>query len=40
VYGGLLVAVILWQPRGVFPWVAPLYRRLMAGLPRAGRARA
>jgi branched-chain amino acid transport system permease protein len=40
VYGALLVAVILWRPRGVLPWLAPLYRRLLAGLPRAGRARA
>jgi branched-chain amino acid transport system permease protein len=40
VYGALLVVVILWRPRGVYPWVAPLYRRLLARLPGAGRAQA
>ncbi len=30
VYGGLLIAVILWQPRGVMPWVTRLSRRLAA----------
>jgi len=38
VYGGLLVAVILWRPRGVFPWFDRLYRGLIARLPSFGRA--
>ena len=38
VYGGLLVAVILWRPRGVFPWFDRLYRGLIARLPSPGRA--
>ncbi len=29
VYGGLLVAVILWRPRGVLPWFEAWYRRLV-----------
>ena len=40
VYGGLLVAVILWRPRGVIPWVAHLYEGLLRRLPATGRARA
>jgi branched-chain amino acid transport system permease protein len=36
VYGGLLVAVIRWRPRGVIPWFARLYEGLVARLP-AGR---
>lgn len=40
VYGGLLVAVILWRPRGVIPWFARLYQGLVAHLPAAGGARA
>lgn len=39
VYGGLLVAVILWRPRGVFPLVHRLYAALIARLPGAGRDR-
>jgi branched-chain amino acid transport system permease protein len=35
VYGGLLVAVILWRPRGVIPWFARLYEGLVARLPAA-----
>jgi len=35
VYGGLLVAVILWRPRGVIPWFARLYEGLAARLPAA-----
>jgi branched-chain amino acid transport system permease protein len=38
VYGGLLVAVILWRPRGIFPWFDRLYRGLIARLPSFGRA--
>ena len=33
VYGGLLVAVILWRPRGVFSWFHRLYHRLVTRLP-------
>lgn len=40
VYGGLLIAVILWRPRGVTPWVAELYEALAAHLPTVGRAKA
>lgn len=40
VYGGLLVAVILWRPRGVIPWFARLYQGLVARLPALGGARA
>jgi hypothetical protein len=40
VYGGLLVTVILWRPRGVYPWFARVYSRLLARLPGAGRAQA
>jgi len=29
VYGGLLIAVILWRPRGVIPWFARLYASLV-----------
>jgi len=29
VYGGLLVTVILWRPRGVLPWFESWYRRLV-----------
>jgi branched-chain amino acid transport system permease protein len=36
VYGGLLVTVILWRPRGVFPWFQRLYLGLVARLPGAG----
>jgi len=38
VYGGLLVAVILWRPRGVIPWFARLYEGLVARLPALGGA--
>lgn len=40
VYGGLLVTVILWRPRGVYAWFAWLYQGLLARLPgaRGGRA--
>jgi branched-chain amino acid transport system permease protein len=40
VYGALLVAVILWRPRGVFPWFARLYGRVVARLPAVGAAQA
>jgi len=40
VYGGLLVAVILWRPRGVFPWFARVYGWAVARLPAAGAAKA
>lgn len=40
VYGGLLVAVILWRPRGVIPWFARLYEALLTRLPAMGRAQA
>ncbi len=40
VYGGLLVAVILWRPRGVFPWFAWLYRWVVTHLPAASGAAA
>jgi branched-chain amino acid transport system permease protein len=40
VYGGLLVAVILWRPRGVYPWFQWLYQGLLAVLPSGGRSRA
>jgi branched-chain amino acid transport system permease protein len=40
VYGGLLVAVILWRPRGVIPWFARLYEGLVARLPAARGAQA
>ncbi len=36
VYGGLLVAVILWRPRSVYPWFHRLYRGLVAVLPSVG----
>jgi branched-chain amino acid transport system permease protein len=36
VYGGLLVGVILWRPRGVIPWFARLYQGLVARLPAVG----
>ncbi|HSB72906.1 MAG TPA: branched-chain amino acid ABC transporter permease [Candidatus Methylomirabilis sp.] len=39
VYGGLLVAVILWRPRGVFSWFHRLYQGLVARLPTAAGAR-
>ena len=35
VYGGLLVTVILWRPRGVFSWFQRLYQGLLARLPGA-----
>ncbi|HYB73467.1 MAG TPA: branched-chain amino acid ABC transporter permease [Candidatus Sulfotelmatobacter sp.] len=35
VYGGLLMAVILWQPRGVIPWLARVFRRAAARRPAA-----
>jgi branched-chain amino acid transport system permease protein len=38
VYGALLVAVILWRPRGVLPAFARLYQTLLARLPGGGRA--
>jgi branched-chain amino acid transport system permease protein len=38
VYGGLLVAVILWRPRGVIPWFARLYQGLVSRLPAVGGA--
>lgn len=40
VYGGLLVGVILWRPRGVIPWFVRLYEGLVARLPTAGGPRA
>jgi branched-chain amino acid transport system permease protein len=40
VYGGLLMAVILWRPRGVIPWFAKLYQELVRHLPTVGGARA
>ncbi len=40
VYGGLLVAVILWRPRGVIAWFARLYDSLAARLPVLGGTRA
>ena len=40
VYGGLLMAVILWRPRGVIPWFAKLYQGLVRRLPTVGGARA
>ena len=40
VYGGLLVAVILWRPRGVFPWFARVYGWIVDHLPSPGGARA
>jgi branched-chain amino acid transport system permease protein len=40
VYGGLLVAVILWRPRGVFPLFERLYQGMVARLPGAGGGRA
>ncbi len=40
VYGGLLVAVILWRPRGVFPLFERLYHGFVARLPGAGGGRA
>ena len=40
VYGGLLVAVILWRPRGVFPWFARLYGWVIDRLPALGVAKA
>lgn len=33
VYGALLIAVILWRPRGVIPWFDQLYRKLATRLP-------
>ena len=39
VYGGLLVGIILWRPRGVFPLFLRAYRSLVTRLPAAGRAR-
>lgn len=38
VYGALLIAVILWRPRGVIPWFDRLYRRLVGRLPAASGA--
>jgi branched-chain amino acid transport system permease protein len=38
VYGALLVGIILWRPRGVFPLFQRGYRALVAWLPAAGRA--
>lgn len=35
VYGALLIAVILWRPRGVIPWFDRLYRRLVGDRPAA-----
>lgn len=40
VYGGLLIAVILWRPLGVIPWFDRLYRGLVGRLPSAGVAKA
>ncbi len=40
VYGGLLMAIIRWQPRGVIPWFARLVAGLRARRPVAGGARA
>jgi branched-chain amino acid transport system permease protein len=39
VYGGLLVTVILWRPRGVYGWFEWLYRGLLIRLPGARRER-
>jgi branched-chain amino acid transport system permease protein len=38
VYGALLVGIILWRPRGVFPLFQRGYHSLVARLPAAGRA--
>ena len=35
-YGCLLIAVILWRPRGVFPWFARLYGWIIDHLPIPG----
>ena len=40
VYGGLLVAVILWRPRGVYPWFARVYGWIVERLPNPGAAKA
>ncbi|MBP2670747.1 MAG: branched-chain amino acid transporter permease [candidate division NC10 bacterium] len=40
VYGGLLVAVILWRPRGVYSWFERMYTRILSRLPSFGRTRA
>ena len=40
VYGGLLVTVILWRPRGVYTLFERLYLALVARLPGAGGGRA
>ncbi len=39
VYGALLIAVILWRPRGVIPWFDRLYRRLVGDRPATSGAR-
>jgi len=39
VYGGLLVGVILWRPRGVFPLFHRLYQAVVAHLPSLGGTR-
>lgn len=39
VYGCLLVAVILWRPRGVVAWFERLYLALLRRLPTLGRGR-
>jgi branched-chain amino acid transport system permease protein len=36
VYGGLLIAVIRWWPRGVMPWIGGLYRVVVERLPVVG----
>jgi branched-chain amino acid transport system permease protein len=40
VYGGLLVAVILWRPRGVYPWFARVYGWIVDHFPALGAAKA
>jgi ABC-type branched-subunit amino acid transport system permease subunit len=40
VYGAMLVAVILWRPRGVLPWFARVYGWIVARLPAVGAAQA
>jgi branched-chain amino acid transport system permease protein len=39
VYGGLLVGVILWRPRGVFPLFFRFYQYAIGRLPGAGGGR-
>jgi branched-chain amino acid transport system permease protein len=39
VYGCLLIAVILWRPRGVIPWFERLYSAVLQRLPTLGGGR-